>query len=229
SGGRCTGMRYDLDGYVQKIVIGCKLKLVGWPEGVPFGNLSNIGGGMWALRELQRLWYLPEESAFRLRFEDASEEDVAAAKLDPMSAHPHPTKRGITPKRKAVRRAEDPPPAVVKALVFHPLTLDFLGTHATSTEPGAGDAPVDGSTRDPQQRKDNKRRRVWASKPNPHRKRLPKRGVLSMRSVIPGLSEAGSSSSGGRAAKRAREDYAVDDRLEDIEWSSEYGGRLSLY
>ncbi|KAH9849097.1 hypothetical protein C2E23DRAFT_704622, partial [Lenzites betulinus] len=113
------------------IVIKCGLKLVGWPEDVPFRDLSQGGVGVELLRELLRRWRLKEGDAARLRFEPATAEDRAIAERDPASAIPNGATLGITGQSKPT--GSRAPPLVVKALVQHPLTLDVVGIARTST------------------------------------------------------------------------------------------------
>ena len=38
-------MCYTAEGYFRKIVRGARVQLVGWPAGIPFGNVSDLKGG----------------------------------------------------------------------------------------------------------------------------------------------------------------------------------------
>ncbi|KAH9853004.1 hypothetical protein C2E23DRAFT_885344 [Lenzites betulinus] len=198
SGGQITYMRYGADGYAKYIVVKCGLKLEGWPAGVPFLELSKAGG-VQLLRELHRRWHLEEGDPERLRFEATTAEDRANAERDPQSAIPNAGLRG--------REASPTPPLVVDVIVLHPHTLDITGVEHTSTQLAAAANGADVPKPRWEQRIDNKRRHRPLKRPD--LKRPPKRGVLSMRSVI-----AGDWDSSARPGKRAREDCAVDDRIE---------------
>ncbi|KAH9849089.1 hypothetical protein C2E23DRAFT_888488 [Lenzites betulinus] len=216
SGGRQRFMRWCADGYARYIVIKCGLKLVGWPEDVPFRDLSQGGVGVELLRELLRRWRLKEGDAARLRFEPATAEDRAIAERDPASAIPNGATLGITGQSKPT--GSRAPPLVVKALVQHPLTLDVVGIARTSTKrrERAGSATDERKPRQQEQRNDFGRRRLPLM--HPELNRPPRRGLTSLRSVIAGR-EGVEADAEGRPAKHAREDCAVDDRLEEF---SEY-------
>ncbi|KAH9849092.1 hypothetical protein C2E23DRAFT_738008 [Lenzites betulinus] len=118
------------DGYARYIVIKCGLKLVGWPEDVPFRDLSQGGVGRAAPRAAAPVAFEGGDAA-RLRFEPATAEDRAIAERDPASAIPNgATLASQGSQSPRITRA----PLVVKALVQHPLTLDVVGIARTSTK-----------------------------------------------------------------------------------------------
>ncbi|EIW51374.1 uncharacterized protein TRAVEDRAFT_54622, partial [Trametes versicolor FP-101664 SS1] len=75
SNGRQKRMRYAPRSYASDIVNKCGIKIAGWPQNIPFTDVSNIDGGSAPLAELHRMWNLPAGDPDRLRFEPASHED----------------------------------------------------------------------------------------------------------------------------------------------------------
>lgn len=118
-------MAYTEDGFASRVVVGCRLRFYGWPADIPFINLSNILGGVRPLLQLRKLWL-----AGTLRFEPATDEDIANTLRDPRSVHPNPNPT------LAAQRLVKRPAVVVFPAVLHPGTLASLGDHPTSTQPG---------------------------------------------------------------------------------------------
>lgn len=241
SKGRQKGMRYTPEGYARGIVAKYGYKLVGWPSEIPFRNLSDIGGGAGPLLELLRLWKLPEEDQERLRFERASEEEIARAAVDPESVHPNRTKleeqrqAAVEAAEEAGPEAAGASPQVVLSDVFHPDGLDFVGIHPTSTDPHAAGIGSDQQA----QRVDMGRRRrraVDISGETRLRKLPAKRGITTPRFVLaecqPAAEEDERGQGGGdgeRAAKRARvetRELAVNDPIDQFALSMAFGGAV---
>ena len=70
-------MFWTLEAYIESVVLQHGYKLVGWPRGVPFKNLSDVEGGMSVLRYLEVLW-----GAGDLKFVPITEDERAAASVD---------------------------------------------------------------------------------------------------------------------------------------------------
>ena len=82
-------MRWSLKLYVSRIYLGLRLKLVGWPDDIPFTNLSRVT--CWEpITRLVGLW-----DSRVLRFEPVSDDEAGAARRDPMSATPAVLHDGI--------------------------------------------------------------------------------------------------------------------------------------
>lgn len=212
-------MCYAVNSYAGEIVIKCGYVLLGWPENVPFTNLSDIGGGSTTLLELRRRWNLPEGHAQRLRFEPASPEDRANAARDPESVHPTPKKLPEL-KERAARSSARAKKAAVRSYNYHPETMRFLGRQSTSTRPEPKGVRS--------QRIDTGRRRPREADNDPRvtkKKRMV--GITSMECVIPGFRGTISGSGGGAEEEECEEDCAVDDPITEFELSSDYGGHLS--
>ena len=47
-------MHYTADNYLEKVVMGLRTELVGWPAGIPFGNVSDLKGGNAVVERLLR-------------------------------------------------------------------------------------------------------------------------------------------------------------------------------
>ena len=47
-------MHYTADNYLEKVVMGLRTELVGWPVGIPFGNVSDLKGGNAVVERLLR-------------------------------------------------------------------------------------------------------------------------------------------------------------------------------
>lgn len=221
-------MHYACQSYAKEVVIKNRCKIASWPEHIPFKSASEIRGGVRPLLELRRRWSLPDGHEDKLRIVRATPEDVANAARDPDSVHPN--LKLLQEERKAAAAAAARVTAqatayVVPVFVWHPLDSSFVGLDFTSAQ-----TRTSGTTRKrPRgQRSDTCKRRKRASDTSLQvRKRLPMRGVISMRSVIPGVD--GTAGGDERAAKRARlDDCPVEDTIEDFVLSSEFGGRLSL-
>ncbi|EIW52579.1 uncharacterized protein TRAVEDRAFT_53020, partial [Trametes versicolor FP-101664 SS1] len=206
SNGRQKRMRYAPRSYASDIVNKCGIKIAGWPQNIPFTDVSNIDGGSAPLAELHRLWNLPAGDPDRLRFEPASHEDRVNAARDPESVHPTPhflpaleAKAADDAARRAARRAAD-----ALSDGYHPQNMQFVG------RPSATITEVPRS-----QRRDTGGRRRRASDNDPRvRKRRPKRGIRSLPYVLPGSDGAGTSRSGEQAAKRQRVDeFPLGERI----------------
>ncbi|OJT03143.1 hypothetical protein TRAPUB_6279 [Trametes pubescens] len=86
-----VSMRWTVSGLCEDIYLKHCLKLVGWPEGVYFTDLSNVTG----LARISKL-----VSALRsgeLTFEPISQAEYDAAKLNPLLAAPTHLNYGLTP------------------------------------------------------------------------------------------------------------------------------------
>ncbi|EIW57384.1 uncharacterized protein TRAVEDRAFT_29499, partial [Trametes versicolor FP-101664 SS1] len=119
-------MSYKEDRYARLVVLRYVATLVGWPEGVPFVNLSSrLLGGIASLRVLRQAWDKGE-----LRFERATPEDLEKAAADPLSVLPDGGKC-LELLAQAKSRSESTPPPDVQPLVrvMHPIDLSDLGTH----------------------------------------------------------------------------------------------------
>lgn len=141
--------------YARHVVRGYGYKLDGWPEDIPFSNLSDIDGGAAPLKRLTRLW-----KAGTLRFVAASAEERWRALHDPdsllprlaapklLSPGPRPLVHPSSSPSYAVRRlrelaaAHPPPPAVSPSSVgqqriLHPLNLNpmFVLPDKTGSHP----------------------------------------------------------------------------------------------
>lgn len=222
SGNPEARMWYAAKYYAANVVAKQHCKLVGWPAAIPFTSISEIRGGVPPLLELQRRWNLPDGDADKLRFERATPEDVANALRDPESVHPNPAQLQAEKLTAAAARAEVAVADIVPVCTYHPDDLSFVGLDLTSTAPD-----VDlGAPR--AQRVDYGRRRKRKSDGSLQvRKRLPKKGITSVRCVIPGVKRMGGVV--GRAGKRARlEDRAVDDPIDRFVLSTEFGGPLRV-
>lgn len=214
-------MCYAVSTYAGKIVIECGYVLIGWPENVPFTNLSEIGGGSMTLLELRRRWNLPDGHPQKLRFELASPEDLANAARDAESVHPTPKKLPEL-KARAARATARARKAAVRSYNYHPENMQFLGRQSTSTRPEPK-APGERS-----QRIDTGRRRPRESDNDPRvvkKKRMV--GITSMECVIPGFRRTIGGSGGGAEEEEDVEDCAVDDPITDFELSSDFGGHLT--
>ncbi|EIW51259.1 uncharacterized protein TRAVEDRAFT_54721 [Trametes versicolor FP-101664 SS1] len=86
-----VSMRWTVSGLCEDIYLKHRLKLVGWPEGVYFTDLSDVTG----LARISKLM-----SALRsgdLTFEPISQAEYDAAKLNPLLAAPTHLNYGLTP------------------------------------------------------------------------------------------------------------------------------------
>ncbi|KAL1948674.1 hypothetical protein VTO73DRAFT_10480 [Trametes versicolor] len=217
-------MRYSPQCYAYDIVLGCGLVIAGWPEGVPFTDLSSVGGGLGTLREIRRRWYLPEGDPEKLRFERASRKDYADAARDPESVHPTPQ---YLPELKACAaatkaRANACP---VECDVYSARNMRRVGRQLTSTRP-----EPKAQTR---QRQDTKKRRARASDMETRvRKKRQTTGVTSMACVLQGTDDSVSGGGDGEQASDGQgsdEAYALDDPItdSDFELTHYFGGELS--
>ena len=71
-------MFWTLEDYIESVVLQHGYKLVGWPRGVPFKNLSDVHGGMSMLTHLEHLW-----GSGDLKFVPITEGERLAASIDP--------------------------------------------------------------------------------------------------------------------------------------------------
>lgn len=223
SEGKVTRMRYAPSCYASEIVAETGYKIVGWPADVPFTDLSAIGGGVRTLDDLLARWDLPEGHPQKLCFMPASREERENAARDPESVHPTPHYLPELRRRAAVaaKRAAD---AEVTSVVYHPEDMGYVGHETTSTAPPEPKAPGER-----QQRDDTGKRRPRASDTETRvRRRLEKRGIRSMKYVLPGVGkESGGGGVGvGRAAKRRRqlEELPLDDAIIHFDLSVDFGG-----
>ncbi|KAI1786972.1 hypothetical protein LXA43DRAFT_848817, partial [Ganoderma leucocontextum] len=85
TGNRKARMRWSAKGYARHVVVRGGKILKGWPTdaGVPFGNLSDVPGGQPVMDLLLALW-----TSGMLRFEEASEDDVDLAIVNPTAVLP---------------------------------------------------------------------------------------------------------------------------------------------
>ncbi|KAL1938584.1 hypothetical protein VTO73DRAFT_11399 [Trametes versicolor] len=88
-----ASMKWGPVHYALGVVFRGRFRLVGWPEGVPFGNLSDIPGGQPVLEQLLSLWL-----EGKMYFEAVDDEYRDLAKRNPKAVLPAPP-----PKRKAPR------------------------------------------------------------------------------------------------------------------------------
>ncbi len=82
-------MRWSVKAYCKFVFIKYHFRLVGWPLDIPFANLSDVTGSERILR-LLALW---ESGA--LRFVPVSDEEVDAARRDPLTVAPAPLNFGL--------------------------------------------------------------------------------------------------------------------------------------
>lgn len=224
SGNEDAQMHYAAKSYASETVIRDRCKILGWPEDIPFKPLSEIRGGVGPLLELRRRWNLPDGHKHKLQIIRATRENALAAARDHTSVHPNPFQLERE-RKEAARRANLKAAAntmFVASYTWHPSDLRFFGIELTTTQPCG--------KRKRSQRVDTCKRRARASDTSHQvRKKLPMRGITSMRYVIPGL-DGVSGGGDGRVAKRTRlEDCPVDDPITEFELSTEFGGRLSIH
>lgn len=211
-------MRYAPQCYATDIVLGTGHVLVGWPQDVPFTDLSSVGGGLDTLREIRRRWYLPDGDPEKLRFEPASRKDYANAACDPESVHPTPQHLPEIKARAAAAKAKANAHPV-ESDVYSARTMRRVGRQSTSTmpEPKA----------QTQQRQDTKKRRARASDMETRvRKKRQTTGVTSMSFV---LRQANEVSGGDDGEQGSEEEYALDDDITnfDFKLTRSFGGELS--
>ncbi|OJT08903.1 hypothetical protein TRAPUB_197 [Trametes pubescens] len=77
-----AGLWYTIEDYAETNVIGYGYKIVGWPESIPFRNLSYVGGCK-VLSELITLW-----KEDKIKFVSATPVDKLMASLDPTLVAP---------------------------------------------------------------------------------------------------------------------------------------------
>ena len=78
-------MFWTLEDYIKSVVLQHGYKLVGWPRGVPFKNLSDVDGGTSVLTGLDNLW-----NAGDLRFVPITDDERIAAASDANYLAPAP-------------------------------------------------------------------------------------------------------------------------------------------
>ncbi|EIW53597.1 uncharacterized protein TRAVEDRAFT_52719 [Trametes versicolor FP-101664 SS1] len=84
-----VSMRWTVSGLCKDIYLRHRLKLVGWPEGIVFGDLSKVTG-------LARIWMLVRAlRSGELTFEPITQEEYDAAKRNPLLAAPTPLHNGL--------------------------------------------------------------------------------------------------------------------------------------
>lgn len=211
-------VRYAPHCYASDIVLGTGHVLVGWPQDVPFTDLSSVGGGLDTLREIRRRWYLPDGDPEKLRFEPASRKDYASAARDPESVHPTPQHLPELKARAAAAKAKAKA-LPVESDVFRSHDMRRVGRRSTSTMP----KPKAQS----QQRQDTKKRRARASDMETRvRKKRQTTGVTSLPFV---LQRADKVSGGGDGEQGSEEAHALDDDITDpdFELTRSFGGELS--
>ncbi|KAH9887966.1 hypothetical protein C8Q73DRAFT_794410 [Cubamyces lactineus] len=212
TGNPLAHMAWEPKTYGTRLVLDYGFVLEGWPDGLPFRNLSHVPGGNKSLLRLRELWDRSE-----LRFKPASTDDLNKASRDPLSVLPDgglclQVAKNI-PERVAIL-----PPA---PLVMHPIDLRSLGVH--HPEPAAHRYSRGDRTR--QQRSDIKKPRARPVT-NPHNLplRRPKRGVVSRQCVLDlddedgevrEASSAGSAGTNERPTKRRRYTL-VDDPIHEF-------------
>ncbi|KAI0349044.1 hypothetical protein OH77DRAFT_1465783 [Trametes cingulata] len=187
---------YTVKQYARLVVIRYKHKLVGWPDTIPFRNLSH----RFRLKRLQELLALWDNGV--IRFEPTTAVDLVNAVRDPKSVHPN---LKLLEKQCPVRASA----VVVAPLVLHAADLRILGEHPTSTQPSAavlGDRPR-------RQRNDVKKaRRRFVTNPDNLPPKLPRAGVKSAPYVYDSDREDGA----GELAAKRREYWLVDDPIEEF-------------
>ncbi|KAJ8469229.1 hypothetical protein ONZ51_g9128 [Trametes cubensis] len=170
-------MRYTVDGYASRIVCQYGLKLVDWPQEIPFENLSDLIGGIRVLSTLRDAW-----DDGTLRFERATPEDIENATRDPASVHPNPSllhwRNGAEPA--VAGHPHHPTAPILMPLVLHPGNLSVLGRHPTAMNPGT----ILGKRARQQRRDVKKPRRKPVKNPDNRPPRRPRRGVTSSQCVI---------------------------------------------
>ncbi|EIW51808.1 uncharacterized protein TRAVEDRAFT_54233 [Trametes versicolor FP-101664 SS1] len=217
SHGRQKRMRYAPQYYALDIVLGCGLVIAGWPQDIPFTDLSAVGGGIDTLREIRRRWYLPDGDPEKLRFEPASREDYANAAHDPESVHPTPQHLPELKARAAAAKARAQA-LPVESDVYDSRNMRRVGRQSTSTmpEPKAWT----------QQRQDTKKRRARASDMETRvRKKRQTTGVTSMPFVLQGADKV--SGGDGEQGSDSEEAYTLDDPITDFNLTRSFGGELS--
>lgn len=187
-------MSYKEDRYARLVMLRYAAKLMGWPEGIPFVNLSSgLLGGIAALRILRQAWDKGE-----LRFERATPEDLARAAEDPLSVLPDGGRcLKVLAQAKSHSESTPPPPDVQPVvLVMHPIDLSDVGTH----DPEADVDPDSGKHQREQRSDVKKARRRPVKNPTNRPLRRPKLGVKSSRGVL----ELDDVQGAKRGRKRAR-------------------------
>lgn len=215
-------MRYAPHCYATDIVLGCGLVIAGWPQDIPFTDLSSVGGGLDTLREIRRRWYLPDGDPEKLRFEPASRKDYANAARDPESVHPTPQHLPELKARAAAAKARAKA-LPVESDVYRSRDMRRVGRQSTSTMP---EPKVQ-----TQQRRDTKKRRARASDTETRvRKKRQTTGVTSMSCVLQRVDEVSGSGDGeqGSDGQGSEEAHALDDPItdSDFELTRSYGGEL---
>ncbi|KAH9912467.1 uncharacterized protein BXZ73DRAFT_82311 [Epithele typhae] len=104
-------MRWTLERFATHIFVKHRLRLVGWPHGTKFGNLSNIATSLNALTSLHQLWDRGD-----LRFERVSVEEAQAARENCSLAAPTPF---VLPRGSRADRGERRDPGVVEFGMWH--------------------------------------------------------------------------------------------------------------
>lgn len=216
-------MRYAPHCYASDIVLGTGHVLAGWPQDIPFTDLSSVGGGLDTLREIRRRWYLPDGDPEKLRFEPASRKDYANAARDPESVHPTPQHLPEIKARVAAAKAKAKA-LPVKSDVYSARTMRRVGRQSTSTMP----EPKAHS----QQRRDTKKRRARASDMETRvRKKRQTTGVTSLPFMLQGAEKVSGDGDGERESdgEGSEEAYALDDDITnfDFELTRSFGGELS--
>lgn len=85
-------MHYTADRYLKEIVLGMRTELVGWPAGIPFGNVSSLHGGNAVVECL-----LHDLQSGRLYFQRVSGQQarkIAKECITPGKSLPRPPRRG---------------------------------------------------------------------------------------------------------------------------------------
>ncbi|KAM5541097.1 hypothetical protein V8D89_005230 [Ganoderma adspersum] len=93
SGDDHADMRYTAEAFLKDVVLPYSAKLPGWPPHIPFCNLSSRGAPSQA--EMGELISLIRRGV--LRFEEATPEEISAARLDVANAVPGPLFRAPLP------------------------------------------------------------------------------------------------------------------------------------
>ncbi len=112
------GMNWGTKRFATYIVRGEGRIIAGWPKTVPFGDPSYLPGGEKRLRELLDMWKSGE-----IRFEEATEDDLIRAVLDPVSVLPSTP---LPPRTPAAQTDRPDAEYVTGQLVMHRTNLSVV-------------------------------------------------------------------------------------------------------
>ncbi|KAH9939109.1 uncharacterized protein BXZ73DRAFT_5124, partial [Epithele typhae] len=106
-----TEMRWTLERFAKHVFVKHRLRLVGWPHGTKFSNLSDTAKSLNELTRLHRLWDRGD-----LRFERVSVEEAEAARANCHLAAPTPF---VLPRGSRADEGERRDPGVVEFGLWH--------------------------------------------------------------------------------------------------------------